>query len=133
MKNHLQPLADFRHELRHFLRFSEEAATAAGLHPQQHQLLLQIAGADQAPTIGYLAARLDLRHHSVVELSKRCEEASLLLRTQGEDRRVVILSLTLKGKRLLDKLSSQHARELDVLAPRLILALRRIQKTTKRT
>ena len=53
----LESLAEFRFELRKFLHFSEEAATAAGLQPQQHQLLLQVAGAREGTpvTIAYAA------------------------------------------------------------------------------
>jgi hypothetical protein len=56
----LGTLADFRFELRRFLQFSEAAALNAGMQPQQHQLLLQVAGArpDAVVTIAYLAERL---------------------------------------------------------------------------
>jgi DNA-binding MarR family transcriptional regulator len=88
-------LADFRYALRRFLHFSEQAATNVGLTPQQHQLLLQIAGASEAPTIAFLAERLALRHHSVVELIDRCEEAGLILRRRAaHDRRLITLDLT---------------------------------------
>ena len=52
-------LADFRYQLRLFLHFSECAAIGAGLQPQQHQLLLQVAGAPEAiaVTIAYAAER----------------------------------------------------------------------------
>jgi DNA-binding MarR family transcriptional regulator len=119
-------LADFRYVLRRFLQFSEEAADRAGLTPQQHQLLLQIAGAQPgtSTTIGYLAQRLALKHHSAVELATRCEDAGWLLRkTNLLDRRVVVLQLTLAGSRVLHELSEDHERELNELAPRLIEAL----------
>jgi hypothetical protein len=69
----LQIIAEFRHQLRPFLHFSETAAQNRGLQPQQHQLLLQIAGDPDkvAATIGYAAERLGLRHNTVVELSNR--------------------------------------------------------------
>src|ERR1700731_4122457 len=81
-RNRLQVLADFRHHLRLFLQFSEKAAARFDLQPQQHQLLLQVAGAPDGvhPTIGYAAERLGLRHNAVVGLSKRCAEAGLLTR-----------------------------------------------------
>jgi DNA-binding MarR family transcriptional regulator len=119
-------LAEFRHQLRLFLHFSETAAQKAGLHPQQHQLLLQIAGAAEKEdvTIGYLAERLGLRHNTVVELSDRCEEADLVTRRQaGSDRRQVLLEVTPKGRQMLEALSIDHARELNVLAPQLIRTL----------
>ena len=37
-------LASFRHTLRRFLSFSEEAAREVGLTPQQHQAMLAIKG-----------------------------------------------------------------------------------------
>jgi DNA-binding MarR family transcriptional regulator len=133
VKNHsesrIQALAEFRFTLRRFLHFSEEAATRVGLTPQQHQLLLQIAGAPQGTvtSIGYLAERLALRHNSVVELGNRCEEAGLILRTDDPDnRRHVVLELTAEGSRLLQKLSVDHARELNEFGPELVGALKRL-------
>ena len=129
-RERLQTLAEFRYALRQFLHFSEQAASEAGLHPQQHQLLLQIAGIPDgvAPTISYAAERLGLRHHSVVELSKRCEEQGLIRRTQNtHDRRCVELQVTAHGRQLLRSLSEDHAHELYELAPRLITALTQIR------
>jgi DNA-binding MarR family transcriptional regulator len=122
----LKTLAEFRHRLRLFLQFSEHAAQKLGLQPQQHQLLLQIAGAPDgtATTVGYAAERLGLRHNTAVELSNRCEEAGLIKRKAGDDdRRRVLLELTPKGKRLLDSLSIDHALELNELGPELIRTL----------
>jgi len=110
-----------------FLHFSEEAALRVGLTPQQHQLMLQIAGAPEGvvTAIGYLAERLALRHNSAVELSKRCEEAGLIVRkADPENRRHVVLSLTAAGNRMLAKLSADHARELNELRPQLIQSLK---------
>jgi DNA-binding MarR family transcriptional regulator len=124
---HIQALAEFRYTLRRFLHFSEEAAAVAGIAPQQHQLLLQIAGAPDAAliSVGYLAERLALRHHSVVELCNRCEQAGLIHRAPDpENRRSVLLHLTAQGYRVLRKLSADHARELDEFAPRLVASLR---------
>jgi DNA-binding MarR family transcriptional regulator len=125
----LRTLADFRFELRQFLYFSECAATEAGLQPQQHQLLLQVAGAPagETVTIAYAAARLRLRHNSVVELVDRSEGEGLLVRTADPaDGRRAILRVTARGDRLLRRLSVDHARELDELAPRLAKALKRV-------
>jgi DNA-binding MarR family transcriptional regulator len=122
----LKTLAEFRHRLRLFLQFSENAAQQLGLQPQQHQLLLQIAGAADgtATTVGYVAERLGLRHNTAVELSNRCGGAGLIKRKPGsDDRRRVLLEMTPKGKRLLDSLSIDHARELNELAPQLIRTL----------
>lgn len=123
----IRALAEFRFMLRQFLHFSEEAAARVGLTPQQHQLMLQIAGAPKGTVtaIGYLAERLALRHHSVVELGNRCEEAGLVMRKSDPDnRRHVVLKLTTEGNRLLHKLSTDHARELDEFGPQLAKALK---------
>lgn len=130
----LQALAEFRFRLRTFLHFSEQAATRANLHPQQHQLLLQIAGAPEGTvtTIAYAADRLGLRHNSVVELANRSVAEDLLCRTEDTaDRRRVILSVTPKGRQVLESLSDHHARELRELAPELIRALRHIEGLNK--
>jgi DNA-binding MarR family transcriptional regulator len=122
----LRTLADFRHQLRLFLHFSETAALKFGIQPQQHQLLLQIAGAPSgvAATIGYAAERLGLRHNTVVELTDRCEGAGLLVRKRtGSDQRCVLLEVSLRGEAMLEALSIDHARELNELAPRLIRTL----------
>ena len=108
----IERLAEFRYRLRTFMQFSEQAALAAGLQPQQHQLLLQIAGApaDAVPTIAYAAERLGLRHNSVVELANRSVEEGLLERTSDEtDARRVLLRVTSKGARLLHKLEIGRA------------------------
>ena len=126
----LHTLADFRYELRRFLLFSEGAAQEAGLQPQQHQLLLQVAGAEEGTpvTIAYAAQRLGLKHNSTVELVDRSEKEDLIERTTDkEDKRRAILRLTRKGRQVLQKLSGEHARELNELGPRLVRALRRVQ------
>ncbi|WP_433968085.1 MarR family winged helix-turn-helix transcriptional regulator [Tunturiibacter gelidiferens] len=102
-RNEIQLLARFRSEIRRFLQFSEQAAAAAGLQPQQHQLMLQIAGApdDTLVTISHIAEMMGLRHHTVVELSKRCELAGLVRRSSDQnDRRYVVLELTPRARRL---------------------------------
>ena len=127
----LQTLAEFRYQLRKFLHFSESAAMEAGLHPQQHQLLLQVSGAPNGAivNIAYVADRLGLKHNSTVELVNRCETEGLLERfVDPEDKRRAILFVTRKGKRVLDRLSESHAQELNDAAPRLALALKQIQK-----
>jgi DNA-binding MarR family transcriptional regulator len=130
----LQTLAEFRYTLRQFLHFSETCSTDAGLHPQQHQLLLHIAGAPdgEETTISYIAERLGLRHHSVVELSKRCEESGLIHRRHDTpDRRCVTLHVTPEGHRVLRALSEAHERELHELVPRLIRALKLIRSSKR--
>jgi DNA-binding MarR family transcriptional regulator len=129
-KSRLQVLAELRYTLRQFLQFSEKAAAEFEIQPQQHQLLLQVAGAPEgvSPTIAYVAERLGVRHNSTVELVNRCEEAGLLMRRQDPvDLRRVVLGLTKKGGILLEKLSAHHAQELNVLAPRLIQSLKQFE------
>ena len=130
----LQILAEFRYRLRSFLQFSEQAAAELKLHPQQHQLLLQVAGAPAgtSATIAYAAERLALRHHSTVELVNRSVAGRLLLRTHDpQDRRRVILRITAKGRRVLKKLSLVHTQELRQLGPHLIGSLKRIERAAR--
>ena len=108
-------LARFRHALRVFMRFSEEAARAEGLTPNQHQLLLAVRGfpGDGQPTIGDVADQLQLQHNSVVELVDRAVTAGLIRRhTDPADRRRQRLSLTSSGSKTLERLSAAHRSEL---------------------
>jgi DNA-binding MarR family transcriptional regulator len=119
-------LASFRYEIRRYLNFSESAARAAGIEPQQHQALLAIKGAprEREPTIGYLAERLQIRHHSAVELCDRLEKHRLIQRSRGHaDRREVLLHLTPRGEDLLRRLSLAHREELQLAGPKLLEAL----------
>jgi DNA-binding MarR family transcriptional regulator len=132
----LKTLAEFRYELRRFLLFSECAALEAGLQPQQHQLLLQVAGAPEnmAVTIAYAAERLGLKHNSAVELVDRSEREGLLERTADvNDKRRAILRATRKGKLVLGRLAGSHAEELNELAPRLTGALKHISFNAHRS
>lgn len=125
----LKTLADFRFALRRFLHFSECAALEAGLQPQQHQLLLQVAGAAEGGlvTIAYAAERLGLKHNSAVELVNRSEREGLLTRTaDASDKRRAILRLTRKGRQIMGRLAGDHARELNEWAPQLANALQHI-------
>jgi DNA-binding MarR family transcriptional regulator len=115
-------LLAFRTALRRFLRWSEEEATASGLTPMQHQLLLAVRGHDdrRGPTIGDLAEVLLLRHHSVVELVDRAARAGLVHRTPDrDDRRSVRVRLTPVGSRRLGDLSAAHLEEIRRLGPAL--------------
>jgi DNA-binding MarR family transcriptional regulator len=121
-----QNLAYFRHLVRRFLVFSEEAAREAGLKPQQHQLLLSIKGlpSDGLPTIGALAWQLQLKHHTVVELVDRLSALGLVRRNRHVlDHREVLIEVTPKGDALLRKVSVAHRSELLRMAPLLLPAL----------
>jgi len=117
-----QLLAAFRYALRRFLRFSEEAALAAGITPQQHQALLAIKGfpGPGLISIGELAERLQIQHHSVVGLTNRLASLKLAkkLRSQ-QDRRSVCLQLTAKGEAILAGLSATHREQLRRIGPEM--------------
>ena len=107
-------LALFRHKLRKFLRFSEHAARACGITPQQHQLLLGIAGFTDTgnASISEIAEFLQERHNSVVGLVDRAVQSRLVRRAESEaDRRVVLVSLTQRGEEILKKLAIMHHEE----------------------
>jgi DNA-binding MarR family transcriptional regulator len=115
-------LLALRTGLRHFERWSEQQARAAGLTPAQHRLLLAICGHrdPRGPTIGEVADYLLLRHHSTVGLVDRADAAGLVTRTRSEeDHRVVRLRLTAVGADRLEALSTLHLEELERLASQL--------------
>jgi len=125
-----ETLAELRYRMRRFLAFSEEAAHASRLTPQQHQALLAIMGfpGRTSVTIGALAERLNVRHHSVVGLVDRLVSKGLL-RRHGDagDRRRVHLELTAKSRRLLRGLTLAHRDELRRQAPLLRALLSRVE------
>jgi DNA-binding MarR family transcriptional regulator len=127
MKNtEYQALSEFRYQIRSFLNLSEQAARAAGLEPQHHQLLLAVKGAPPTSetTISYLAERLQLQHHSLVELLDRLEARHLVRRVRGSaDRRVVLVRITPLGERLLRQLTLHHRNLLRSAGPALVRAL----------
>lgn len=115
-------LADFRYALRQFQAFSEQAARQAGLTPQQHQALLAIKGAQarEGTSVGDLAQRLLLRHHSAVELVDRLVQAKLVTREEASaDGRKVMLLLTDDAEAILLSLSAEHMAELRRVGPGL--------------
>src|ERR1700723_35221 len=96
-----QALAEFRHQIRKFLRFSERAVRAAGGEVGQYQLMLAIKGMPEGvrPRIRELANRMHVEHHSAVELVNRLESGGYVRRERAkEDRREVLLALTPKGE-----------------------------------
>jgi DNA-binding MarR family transcriptional regulator len=122
-------LAELRYQIRLFLSFSEQAARAAGIEPQQHQLLLAVKGlpAGRRPTIKALAQRLCLQHHTVVELVDQIEARKLVRRKRNAaDRREILLVLTAKGERILRGLSVLHRNQLRIVGPTLVEALTEI-------
>ena len=124
-----QALAEFRYNIRRFMRASEQILRPAGPKPQQYQLMLHIKGLPegQQATIGDIAERLQIQHHSTVELVDRMSARGLLRRKRaGEDRRQVLLELTPKGEKVLREMANLHRDELRNTGPALVGALRRI-------
>jgi len=120
-------LAEFRYQIRRFLHFSEQKVRTAGCEPQQHQLLLALKGlvaSGQAPSIRILAERLQIRHHSAVELVDRLVDRGLVIRSRASsDRRQVLIHLTRDGEAELEKLALCHLTELRKNGPALVEAL----------
>jgi len=118
-KDGMERQSQFRYELRRFLRFGEEAARAAGVTAVQYHLMLHtqaFPGRDWA-SIGELAERLQSAPHGVVALVSRCEEAGLVRRQENkQDRRLVEVHLTAKGRRCVERLAAQHQAQLGSLA-----------------
>lgn len=128
-RSHYQALAEFRHQIRRFTAFSEKAARSAGVEPRQHQFLLAIKGLPKGlhPTIGVLAERMQLRHHTVVELADRLTARRLVARRKSErDAREILLVITPRGERLLRALTLAHHAELQTAGPELVRALSRV-------
>jgi len=128
-KAQYERLAAFRYALRQFYHFSEQAAHAAGTTPQHHQALLAIKGfpGRDYVTVGELAERLQLRHHSTVGLVDRLVVENLVARTHSaQDRRQVFVQLTSHGDEVLEKLSAAHSAQLKRMGPELILRLKQL-------
>ncbi len=125
-----EALAEFRHQIRRFLRFSEGAARQAGIEPRQHQVLLALRGSrlhDTGATVGYLAEQLQMAHHSAVGLVDRLERRGLVRRERDRrDRRQVLVRVTARGSALLERLSLFHLSELREYEPLLVKALRKV-------
>jgi DNA-binding MarR family transcriptional regulator len=130
-----QGLAEFRFQIRKFLRFSEQAVKMAGIEPGQYQVMLAIKGMPEGvrPRIRELANRMQIQHHSAVELINRLESGGYVRREQAQDdRREVLLALTVKGERVLGELALHHHDELRSAAPGLVSALRRLMPADKK-
>jgi DNA-binding MarR family transcriptional regulator len=125
-------LAEFRYQIRRFLHFSERESRAFGLQPQHYQLLVALKGLPpgKSPTIGTLAERMQLEHHSLVELLDRASQQGLVARRRDAgDRRRVGIHLTAKGERLVAELAGRHVAELQSLGRNLVGALDLLLRT----
>lgn len=121
-KEELVARARFRHQLRLFERFTEEACVVSGITMPQYTLLLQVAGRPERDwaLVGELAECLVLRHHTAVELTSRCEVAGLVMRERDEgDRRKVRVRLTPSGRRIVERVARAHGQELEQLLDHL--------------
>jgi DNA-binding MarR family transcriptional regulator len=119
-------LAEFRYQIRRFMGFSERAVRHSGLEPRQHQLLLALKGFPERvePSIGELAQRLQVEHHSAVEMIDRLQRRRLVARLRDDsDKRRVLVQLTPRGDALLRDLALSHRDELRSAAPALVQAL----------
>jgi DNA-binding MarR family transcriptional regulator len=128
-------LAEFRYQVQRYLAFSDEAARSAGLLPGQYRLMLMVKGLPEGvePTIGNLAERLGLRHHSTVELVDRLEERDLIYRERSERHRsFVFLRLTPKGEGIIRKLVVSRKKELQKAGPILVKSLNTLTKKSKK-
>jgi DNA-binding MarR family transcriptional regulator len=134
IKSQYETLAAFRYALRRFIRFSEEAAQAAGITAQQYQALLAIKGfpARDRITVGELAERLQLRHHSAVGLIDRLVAEKLAAREpSAKDRRQVLVQLTRRGEGILEQLASVHREQLRRIGPEISQLLERLNSAEK--
>jgi DNA-binding MarR family transcriptional regulator len=121
-----QALAEFRYRIRRFQRFSEQVARTVGIEPQQHHTLLVIKGMpkEKTATIGDVAERLQIQHHSAVELIDRLKERGLVERRRDEaDQRRVFVHLTQQGEEILRNISRHTLTELRTNGPALVGAL----------
>lgn len=114
-KADFETLAEFRYQLRRFLRFSEEVTRRNAITPLQYLLMLQIKGfpGREWATVAELAERLQAKHHGVVSLISRCEAAGWVSRhaSQNDQRRVEV-RLTPEGDERLEQLARLHRDEL---------------------
>jgi DNA-binding MarR family transcriptional regulator len=121
-----QALAEFRYRIRRYLHFTEQIARSGGIEPQQHQLLLAVKGLPQGrrSTVGEIAERLQIQHHSTVELIDRLVERGLVERQRDEsDQRRVLIYLTQQGEEILERLSESALAELRTIGPALVRTL----------
>lgn len=106
-------LAALRAGIRTYLAWAEQRARDHGMTPAQVQLALAIRAHDDpaGPTVTELADTLLLRHHSVVGLIDRAEQAGLVQRARDtEHQSRVRVCLTQEGVERLERLSALHLR-----------------------
>jgi DNA-binding MarR family transcriptional regulator len=134
-KEQYRDLAEFRSQIRKFIHFSEATAKEHGIEPQQHQLLLAVQGLPEGvkPTIGEIASRLFIQHHSAVELVNRLEITGAVARSASiEDKRQVLVRLTPAGHGILRRLALAHRTELERSGPELARALQSVLRHSRK-
>lgn len=135
-KHRFTALSDFRFGLAGFLRFSERAATDAGLTPTQYLLLLHLAGFPNRDwaTVGELAQRLIASHQATVALVKRCQARRFVVkRPNATDARCVEIHLTASGKLIVERIAARHRNELKRLQEAIEQAASHKSRATRRT
>jgi len=133
-ESNYRSLAEFRYQIRLFMADSDETARSAGLEPEQYQLLLAVRGMPQgsSATIQRLASRLLVRHNTAVERVDRLARMRLLRRTHSStDQRVVSVELSVRGKRIVEKLAHKRVQDLRRTGHELIAALAKVISTTR--
>jgi DNA-binding MarR family transcriptional regulator len=128
-------LAELRYRIRHFVQESDASARRSNLEPQQYLMLLTIRGLPEGSesTVGALAERLALKHHSTVELIDRLELQGLVHRSRSViDRREVRVSLSTGGARLLEQVATQRLGELRSSGAALADAINSLVHRSKR-
>ncbi|HEX6550954.1 MAG TPA: MarR family transcriptional regulator [Gammaproteobacteria bacterium] len=117
----------WRVALRDFINFSNQDMKRQGITLLQYQVLLEIVSCMESGedmTVGLLASHLHMRHNSVVVLINQLVRKGHVRRVPSqEDRRSMLLQLTPKGKRTLDKLVQGHRKVIDAFLPDLRKAL----------
>jgi DNA-binding MarR family transcriptional regulator len=89
-------------------------------------LLLALKGRPDGKrsTIGTIAERLCVEHHTAVTLTDRLELGGFVQRNRSSsDRREVLLSITAQGEAILSRLSALHREQLMTVGPKLQRAL----------
>ena len=124
-------LAELRYRIRLFLREGDATALAEGLEPQQYQMLLAIRGLDdgETATVGTLAERLAIKHHSAVELIDRLEKHGFVKRLRDKaDRRQVHVVLLPRGEKALATVVKGRIQELRTSGQALAAAIQALLK-----
>ena len=127
-----EALAEIRYLGRKFLRFSKDLLRAtAGLNPEQYEALLAVKAfsSEKGVTISQLSERLQIKHHSTVNIVDRLVERKLVTRVAGQaDRRQRHVALTAKGEKLIEELAAVHWRELRNRSGDMITTLERLRE-----